>query len=163
MIYKHKNVIKSQLSSCSCYFVVVFHFWYFPLCAVFDIWCCCCCISYICVLRAFNVDVCNMSICNTKTSAALQIPIGENSLPTYSLPHQLLLLLLLLLFLLLLQPCVFQFNFNFLLSIYISLSLAHTRSHTPSLCAQWCHLAWVSLVCAYRRMSVYACACLYIC
>lgn len=72
-----------------------------------------------------------MSICDTKTtSAALQIPIGENCLPSYSLPHQLLLLLLLLLlpFLLLLQPCVFQFNFNFLLSIYISLSLLLVRT-----------------------------------
>lgn len=71
-----------------------------------------------------------MSICDTKTtSAALQIPIGENCLPSYSLPHQLLLLLLLLLpFLLLLQPCVFQFNFNFLLSIYLSLSLLLVRT-----------------------------------
>lgn len=65
-----------------------------------------------------------MSICDTKTtSAALQIPIGENCLPSYSLPHQLLLLLLLLL-----QPCVFQFNFNFLLSIYLSLSLLLVRT-----------------------------------
>lgn len=70
-----------------------------------------------------------MSICDTKTtSAALQIPIGENCLPSYSLPHQLLLLLLLLPFLLLLQPCVFQFNFNFLLSIYLSLSLLLVRT-----------------------------------
>lgn len=116
-----------------------------------------------------------MSICNTKTSAALQIPIRENSLPTYSLPHQLLLLLLLLLFLLLLQPCVFQFNFNFLLSIYISLTRSHSFAHSFSLCAVMppcmgvfglCIQTYVCVcVCMFVHMLIYVNVCkfMYMC